>query len=168
MVLADNEVGERPGRLNFVVAEARMQPVATTKLKADDGAHAKGDRVGGAAARCRRRLQSCRSVEGVGGAAGRRGSNMHESEARGTAGAGMPRRTALTLLGLGAAGAGMGLVGCGDGSSDGSAGGSAAVDGAAAAGAAGGGASTTTRLIPAYDPNRPYWVQGNFAPVSTE
>jgi carotenoid cleavage dioxygenase len=82
--------------------------------------------------------------------------------------AGMPRRTALTLLGLGAAGAGMGLVGCGDGSSDGSAGGAAAAGAGGAAGAAGAGASTTTRVIPTYDPNRPYWVQGNFAPVSTE
>jgi carotenoid cleavage dioxygenase-like enzyme len=75
------------------------------------------------------------------------------------AASGIHRRAALQLLGMGAAGIGLGglgaLAGCA--SSD---------DGHAASGP-----STTTapaRKLPAYDPKVPYWEQGNFAPVTVE
>jgi carotenoid cleavage dioxygenase len=73
----------------------------------------------------------------------------------------------LRVLGLGAAGAALGGVGalsaCSNerGSASGSVGG-----GAAAAGSAG--STTSTRVIPAYDPDTPYWLQGDFAPVADE
>ena len=69
------------------------------------------------------------------------------------------RRGFMAALGLGAAGVATGGLGWLAGCSD---------DGGATKGA--GGTSTTppTRAIPAYDPERPYWEQGNFAPVTTE
>lgn len=81
-----------------------------------------------------------------------------------TTAAAWERRAVLRALGLGAAGIGVGglglLSGC---SSDGDAG---------AAGAAGGSSTTTTRRlgreVAAYDPDLPYWEQGNFAAVTTE
>lgn len=80
----------------------------------------------------------------------------------------LDRRSALSLLGLGAAGIGMGLLsGCGDGADGG---GTAAAVGRSGTGGAGSaaGATSTTRLITPYDPAAPYWGQGNFAPVATE
>ena len=76
----------------------------------------------------------------------------------------MSRRTALTGISAGAAAALSAgwLTGCGTGDSGGA--------------AKGAGSSTTTSVpangptvVPAaYDPSQPYWVQGNFAPVSVE
>jgi carotenoid cleavage dioxygenase len=67
------------------------------------------------------------------------------------------RRAFLRAAGLGAAGVSLGgigaLAGCGGDGGSGD-------EGRADAG--------PTRDIPAYDPNRPYWEQGNFAPVTTE
>lgn len=67
----------------------------------------------------------------------------------------------LRALGVGAAGVSLGGLGFALGCSG--------DDGAAGDGdrdAAGG--TGTTRDVPPYDPDRPYWEQGNFAPVTTE
>src|SRR5262245_52666738 len=73
------------------------------------------------------------------------------------------RRAMLRALGLGAAGLSLGglelLAGCtsgGDGDGGGEAGGDTGPDT---------GPGTTVRP---YDPDRPYWEQGNFAAVTTE
>ncbi|HEX6237562.1 MAG TPA: hypothetical protein VFZ68_10240, partial [Acidimicrobiales bacterium] len=74
--------------------------------------------------------------------------------------AGHDRRAFLRALGLGATGVSIGgmgwLAACngGGGSSD-RTGGRAPSEGA-------------TGTVPAYDPSRRYWEQGNFAPVTTE
>lgn len=74
----------------------------------------------------------------------------------------LERRAVLRAMGLGGAGVALGgvgfLAGCG-GSGDG--------------GGAGRGTTTTTPPaegvpLSVYDPDRPYWVQGGFAPVTTE
>ncbi|MCU1355626.1 MAG: hypothetical protein JWM89_1044 [Acidimicrobiales bacterium] len=74
------------------------------------------------------------------------------------------RRTVLRALGLGAAGLGLGGVGalaaC---SSDGPTTATRSTRGRLDRGA-----TTTTRVIPPYDPSRPYWEQGNFASVTKE
>ncbi len=72
----------------------------------------------------------------------------------------MGRRQLLAALGLGTGGAALGLLsGCSDDSG--------------APAASGARRSTTTSTAPAaparpYDPAQPYWLQGNFAPVTTE
>ncbi|HMV73690.1 MAG TPA: carotenoid oxygenase family protein [Microthrixaceae bacterium] len=82
----------------------------------------------------------------------------------------MHRRKLLTALGLGGAAIGAGaLSACGGGSDDAS----GAPGRAAGAAAGGAGATSTTAPTPTvaptpYDPSRPYWVQGNFAPVAAE
>src|SRR3954471_8341475 len=87
------------------------------------------------------------------------GDDRDDASVQMPAASGIHRRAALQLLGMGAAGIGLGglgaLAGCA--SSDG--------------GSAASGRSTTTaavRKLPAYDPKVPYWEQGNFAPVTTE
>ncbi len=78
---------------------------------------------------------------------------------------GPDRRRVLRALGLGATGIGLGglgaLTAC---SSDDGTGPRA--DGPSTTRR--NGTTTTTRVVPPYDPDRPYWVQGNFAPVTTE
>jgi carotenoid cleavage dioxygenase len=71
------------------------------------------------------------------------------------------RRAFLRAAGLGAAGVSLGGLGVALGCSGGD-------DGTA--GGTGNRSDTTgtTRAIPPYDPARPYWEQGNFAPVTTE
>ena len=74
---------------------------------------------------------------------------------------GWERRAVLRALGVGAAGAGLGGMGLlsacsSDGGSEG------------AASSAGAGTTTTTKPIYAYDPDAPYWEQGNFKAVTTE
>ena len=85
------------------------------------------------------------------------------TEGRGR-GRGLSRRTALTGISSGAAAALAAgwLAGCG---TDGAAG-----SGAGPASSAGGSvAAVSPTVVPvAYDPARPYWVQGNFAPVAAE
>lgn len=78
----------------------------------------------------------------------------------------LDRRGALRALGLGAAGISLGgaglLAGCSNGS-----------DATRSKTDAGGSTTSTpptstTRVVPPYDPSVPYWEQGNFRPVSTE
>jgi carotenoid cleavage dioxygenase len=68
------------------------------------------------------------------------------------------RRAFLRAAGLGAAGVSLGGIGAlaGCGGDDGPSGDEGRADAA------------PSRDIPAYDPDRPYWEQGNFAPVTTE
>ncbi len=77
--------------------------------------------------------------------------------------AGWDRRTVLRTLGFGAAGVGVGglgaLAACSSDPTDRTASGAPSTTV---------GPTTTTRAIPAYDPNTPYWEQGNFASVTTE
>ncbi len=72
------------------------------------------------------------------------------------------RRAVLRGLGLGAAGIGVGGLGalsaCSSDSSDGT----------ATSGPSTSAGVTTTRVIPPYDAEVPYWEQGNFAAVTTE
>ncbi len=73
----------------------------------------------------------------------------------------MDRRTLLTALGTGAAGiTAAALTGCGSNSGGGSA--RSTQPGVATT------LSGPTVVPVAHDPTRPYWVQGNFAPVHTE
>lgn len=74
--------------------------------------------------------------------------------------AGPGRRDVLRALGLGTAGTALGGLGFLTGCSS---------DGATSTGpTTTAGATTTTRVPPPYDPDRPYWLQGNFAPVRRE
>jgi carotenoid cleavage dioxygenase-like enzyme len=69
------------------------------------------------------------------------------------------RRAVLRALTAGTAGVSLGgaafVAGCGRSGDD-------------AGGGGGDGTTGTTRAVPPYDPDRPYWEQGNFAPVTTE
>lgn len=89
-----------------------------------------------------------------------RGGRARRAPARATM---VDRRAVVRALGLGAAGvslAGPGFaLACSSGGGDRAAGGADGGDGAR---------TGTTREIPPYDPSRPYWEQGNFAPVTTE
>jgi len=74
------------------------------------------------------------------------------------------RRTVLKGLGLGAAGVGLGGIGFLTACSGGSDGGATRRTTTSAGGAAG----STTTTAPPFDPDVPYWLQGNFAPVREE
>lgn len=74
-------------------------------------------------------------------------------------GFGFDRRSLLRALGIGTVGVGLGglplLSACSS-------------DDSASNGSDSAGSTTTTRSIPPYDRDKPYWVQGNFAPVAEE
>jgi carotenoid cleavage dioxygenase-like enzyme len=69
------------------------------------------------------------------------------------------RRAFLGALGVGAAGVATGGLGWLAGCSD---------EGGGDGGAGRGATTAPSRAVPAYDPEKPYWEQGNFAPVTTE
>jgi len=90
---------------------------------------------------------------------GEMGESSRPAERRWAAGPLLGRRQLLAALGLGTGGAALGVLGaC---SSEGA-------DAAAAAGTVRRSTTVPTVQPKPYDPSRPYWSQGNFAPVTTE